>query len=144
MSLSDTCCETISFLSDTFHRYAEFDYMPQHWTAVINSMFSLAEVAAELDLPPHMKGKRSAHWIANRIVLDTLLDEDKYGDKLIASLPLLRRIAQQIPRLDGAIIEIYKWAKSPEGNEQFLRLDIKIPIMPLYNSLYPNAELNEE
>ena len=139
MSLSDTCYDTISDLSDSIHAYGPLDYSLHYWDAVINSMFTLSEVAAELNLHSTMKGKRSVHWIANRLVLDALLNEDKYGGQINMVLPLLSQIAKQSPRLSGAVIEIYQWSKSPEGIEDFMRHGTMIPIKPLFDDLFPSA-----
>lgn len=144
MSLSDSCLDTISDLADAIHAYSPRNHSLHYWNSVINSMFTLAEVAAELNLHPMMEGKRSVHWIANRLVLDALLNEEKYGAKLYLIFPLLAQIAKQSPRLSGAIIEIYKWSKTPEGIEDFMRCGTKIPVKPLFDDLYPSAELDTE
>ena len=143
MALSDTCHETVSELANAFKNYAEDGYPTRFWNAAISTMFTLSELAAELDIPPMMSGKNSPHWIANHIVLELLLKDDDQEQISSDILNVLAEAAKNDPRLGGAVIEMYKWAKSPDGIEYFLKTNKQIAIRKLYNLMYPNVKMDE-
>lgn len=117
MSLSDSCFDSLHELGVEIRHYSDWGYDAEHLSGVIDAMFSLAEVAVELN----QRGfpDFDENLAVNRTELISLLPDPNVvdEDELEAVVSALARVRAVDARFRKALRDVRAWANSSEGRD---------------------------
>lgn len=122
MSLSDICCEVTEELAKSLGRYCSWSYDIQHWLKILDAIYLLNEVGAELDIPSTFFEVDLSEVVEQRVILSLLnqavdVDSEKKREAVIA---LISRIALDHDRLrDGIIMLTINMTRNSEKFDDF-------------------------
>jgi hypothetical protein len=93
--LSDVCSDTLHSLGEDLVNYADWGYSPKQVLYVVDAMYSLATLGAQLDTPPdfiHPNPELALHSIVLGAILET---EDETNKELdVAKLKMLSDLSK--------------------------------------------------
>lgn len=124
MSLSDSCCEITDDLARTFAAYCDWEYDLKHWLKIIDALYSLSEVGAQLDISPNFTGGKVDEVADERVITSLLHQAAESKDDAARQhvLDLIIQITQRHDRLrDGIIALTIKMAGDDKTSEEFPR-----------------------
>lgn len=118
MALYDCCFDSLHELGVEIRHYSDWGYDAEHLSGVIDAMFSLAEVAVELNRHPGFPDF-DEDLAVNRTVLISLLPDPNVvdEDELEAVVSALARVRAVDARFRKALREVRAWANSSEGRD---------------------------
>ena len=124
MSLSDSCCEITDDLARTFTAYCDWEYDLNHWLKIIDALYALNEVGAQLDISPNFTGVRVDEVADERVITSLLHQAAEAKDDAARKhvIDLIIKITQRLDRLrDGVIALTMKMGWNDKTPEEFPR-----------------------
>lgn len=116
MSLSDSCFDTLHELGVETRRYCEWGYDAEHLSGVIDAMFSLAEVAVDLNRHSGFPDFDENLAVDRTVMISLLPDPNEFDeDELESIVSALARVKSSDIRFRRALRQVRAWAHSAEG-----------------------------
>ena len=108
MSLSDSCCEISDDLARAFAAYCDWEYDLDHWVKIIDALYALNEVGAQLDIMPNSIGIRINEVADERVITSLLYQAAEAQDDAARKkvIDLIIKITQRHDRLKDGIIAL--------------------------------------